>query len=135
MWSPNFVRFALSLTISEINANLCFYQFSRIFRMFKNVILLSLTVQVIPKFHPFLSFFNRFWEKCGVFFLIFQNFCKFFEILAKFLKFYKCSKMLFCYYWQYIWSQICVRFWDKCKFMFYFISMVAILNYRETMHK
>ena len=40
MWPPNFVCFALSVTNSEISANLCFLKFSKIFvifKMFKNV--------------------------------------------------------------------------------------------------
>ena len=70
IWSPNFVCFALSLTIAEIYANWCFFNFFKkfeifkkieIFEMFKNVLLWSLTILVTPKFRPFRSVFYGFW--------------------------------------------------------------------------
>ena len=45
----NLVRFDLSLTVSEISADLCFLNFPIFFFILKNVIRSSLTIQVIPK--------------------------------------------------------------------------------------
>ena len=72
IWSPNFICFALSLTDSEISANLCFFKFFKIsfffwnFEMWKNALLWSLTTH--PQIWPislyllqFLSFKFYFW--------------------------------------------------------------------------
>ena len=66
-WNPKIsFPFALSLTVSEISANFCFFKFSNILEIFnflemlKNVMLLSLTMHVFPTFRPFRSSSNRF---------------------------------------------------------------------------
>ena len=64
----------ISLTVSEISANLCFLKFSKILEMLKMFMLWSLTIHVIPNFCPFYSISNRVWDKCKFrFFKIFQN--------------------------------------------------------------
>ena len=79
MWSQIFVRFALSVTVSEIStfctkmatsATLLnfgrfeiFWKFSQdldVFEILKNVVLWSLMMHVIPNFRPFRSISNDF---------------------------------------------------------------------------
>ena len=101
---------------------------------FRNVMLCSLTVHVIPKFHPFHSISNHFLDK---FKLRFLKLSKIFEIFIFFWgKFSKCSKMWCCHHRQSMWSQHFVHFvlsltvWDKCKVMFFLIFQ-TILNFRN----
>ena len=61
---PKFVRFALSLTIAEICANLWGFLIFWKIRNFRNVekkLIYSLTIFVIPKFRPFCSISYGFW--------------------------------------------------------------------------
>ena len=126
-------KFRLFHTISNTCFwdKIMFFKFSKyfyIFQIFKNVTLWSLINLLMQKFCQLCSISNRSWDKWK--FMVFLNFANF----------QNRSKMLYSHHWQSMWSKnfalsliVSERSANLCFLKFDFISMAAILNYRENL--